>query len=185
MEVRAHLKHARMAPRKIRLVREAVIGLPVREARSQLIWQRSKAADILLHVLNSAAANAQHNFELAEENLLLADLVVNDGITFKRFQPASRGSAHPFRKRTSQVTVVLREIKPEHKKHRAKKSEIDTVTVDEFTKRQAAEKIEEETASSKAQGRAAGDASPVEEAYAKKKIQQRGSGAKTYRRKSI
>ena len=192
MFIHAQLKNARMAPRKVRLVRSAVIGLPVREARAQLTWQQSKAADLVLRVLNSAVANARHNFEFAEDNLKVADVIASDGIVFKRFQPASRGAAHPFVKRTSHITVVVSEIVAAKGAPQARKSEIDTVTIEELAKREDAEKNErlpaggEEAGEAQVAGNEAGPKGGEGEAYGKMKMQQRGSGArKAYRRKSI
>ena len=138
MFVRAQLKNARMSPRKVRLVRSALVGLPVKEARSQLVWQRSKAADMVLSVLNSAVANATHNFEFTEDNLKVKDIIASDGIVFKRFRPASRGSAHPLFNGTSHITVVVDEIIASAEAPKARKTEIDTVTVEELAQREAA-----------------------------------------------
>ena len=107
MKVSSHHKHARIAPRKVREFRGAVLGLPVAEAQAQLAWMKGKAPKVLLKVLNAAVANAVHNHELEKDKLVVADVVVGDGLKMKRYQPAAKGMAHPFVKRTSHVSISV------------------------------------------------------------------------------
>ncbi|MBI4022360.1 MAG: 50S ribosomal protein L22 [Candidatus Andersenbacteria bacterium] len=185
MHVSAHLKNARMSPRKLRLWRQAVIGLPVREARAQLQWQPSKGAGIILGVLNSAVANATHNLEMAEDNLRLADLTINAGLTFKRFRPVSKGMAHAYVKRTSHLTVVLVEITPQAHARTRKAADIATVTVEALAADVQPQQIDAGRARKNVPA-PPGGRSATEEAYQKvKMMQQGGDKKKTHRRKSV
>ncbi|MFH1354085.1 MAG: 50S ribosomal protein L22 [bacterium] len=184
MEVKAHISNARMTPRKVRGLREVVVGLPVREALGQLDWQGGKAAKVIGKVLRSAVANAQHNHELEEDNLQVAELKVNDGMRLKRWRPASRGMAHAFVKRACHITVVLEEIVAsgeKRKKPKARQADIDTLTVDELAQREQVDKSVEDAAVT---GRAA--VPTTSGVFQKIKMQQQGGEKKkTHRRKSI
>lgn len=186
MRITAHVKNARMAPRKMRLLRKALVGLPVREARAQLQWQPGKGAGIILGALNSAVANATHNLELREENLRLADLTIDKGVVYKRFRPVSRGMAHAYVKRASHVTVVLGEIAPQRRARRRAKSAIDTVTVEALQKEAAVQKVPGQPEGPKQAAFPPGGRSAAEEAYQRTKmLQQGGDRKKTHRRKSV
>lgn len=185
MEVKAHMSNARMTPRKVRSLREVVLGLPVREARAQLDWQGGKAAEVVSKVLGSAVANAQHNHEIEEDNLQVAELKVDEGMRFKRWRPASRGIAHAFVRRACHVTVVLEEIEAsgeKKKKSAAKQADIDTLTVDELARRERASELTDSASSNS--GRSA--VPMTSDAFQKTKMQQQGGEKKkTHRRKSI
>lgn len=184
MEVTAQLANARMTPRKVRSLREVIVGLPVAEARAQLAFQNSKAAVIISKVLGSAVANAQHNHEIEESNLRVAELKVNEGMRFKRWRPVSRGTAHAFVKRTSHLTVVLEELqaKRQTKKTAKKKADIDTFTVKDLARRERMDKalVDESVAAKTPRP------SKTAQAFQKMKmLQQGGDKKKTHRRKSI
>lgn len=186
MEVKAQLKNARIAPRKVRWLRDSVLTLPVGEARAQLKWQTGKAAKLLLAVLNSAVANAKHNFDAAEDNLKVSRLEINGGAVFKRWRPASKGMAHPYVKRTAHILIGVDEIKAQRKKRQKRKAEIDTVSVEDLAKSEPKADAETGNQDEAPTGRAA-MAQPDEamKAYQKKKIQQQGGDRKkTHRRKS-
>ena len=67
------------------------------------------AATVVGKVLKSAIANAEHNYDLDAQNLIVSEAYVNEGPTLKRFRPRAKGSASPINKRTSHVTVVVKE----------------------------------------------------------------------------
>jgi len=192
MEVKAQHKNARMAPRKLRLLRELVLGLPVTEAEAQLHFRPSKAAGIVRAVLASAVANAKANHEIAADTLRVADVIVDEGIVMKRFQPVSRGRAHSILKRTSHVTVVVEETgvasgaKSTKKK---KKAEIETISAADFAQRAAEEAREEVSTAdedSTLKGRAGARPSKQEQTSGKMKMQQQGGDKATrHRRKSM
>lgn len=109
MEVYALTKYARMSPKKVREVARVIKGRPSSEAMELLRYIPRKSAALIRSTLQSAIANAENNFNLSGDDLLVKNCIVNEGPTFKRFQPVARGSAHPIRKRTSHIKVILEE----------------------------------------------------------------------------
>ena len=107
MEVSAHLKSFRMGPRKVRLLAALVSGLTLAEAVAELEFQAKRAARPLKKLILSAAANAEHNFKLKPEDLIVKHVIVNSAVTMKRFTPKAFGRATVIRKRGSHVTVTL------------------------------------------------------------------------------
>ncbi|MGY3766323.1 50S ribosomal protein L22 [Vagococcus vulneris] len=106
---KATAKTVRTSPRKTRLVVDLIRGKNVSEAISTLKFSPNKAAGIVEKVLMSAIANAENNFDLDVENLVVSEVFVNEGPTMKRFRPRAKGSASPINKRTSHITVVVSE----------------------------------------------------------------------------
>ncbi len=109
MEGKAVAKYVRMSPRKVRLVVDLVRGKTVDEALAILRFVPRRAADPVSKALRSAIANAVHNFELDEDSLVVAEAFVDAGPTLKRWRPRARGMASPILKRTSHITIVVRE----------------------------------------------------------------------------
>lgn len=111
MEVKAHLRYLRIAPRKVRLVADLIRGKTVKEAENILNFTRKRAVVPLLKLLKSAIANAQENFKLKKENLFISKIYVNEGPRLKRVFPRARGHADIKQKKMSHVTIVLEEKK--------------------------------------------------------------------------
>src|SRR5699024_2236551 len=111
MQAKAVAKSARIAPRKVRLVVDLIRGKDVGEAISILRHTQRGASPVVDKVLNSAIANAEHNYELDPENLIVSEVYVGEGATLKRFRPRAQGRASSINKRTSHVTVVVTEKK--------------------------------------------------------------------------
>ena len=109
MEVKAHLRYLRTAPRKVRLVADLIRGKEVKEAKEILNFCKKRAAKPLLKLLNSAVANATHNFNLKEENLFISKILVNEGPRLKRIFPRARGRRDIIQKKMSHITIVLEE----------------------------------------------------------------------------
>ena len=107
MEVSAQAKYVRRTPRKARLVADAVQGMPVRDALAYLEFSAKHAAKDVAKVIKSAAANAEHNYNLSREDLFLKQLYVDEGPTIKRIRPVSRGMAHQYFKRTCHITAIV------------------------------------------------------------------------------
>ncbi|HBL39425.1 TPA: 50S ribosomal protein L22 [Candidatus Uhrbacteria bacterium] len=107
MKVFAHARHLRMSPRKVRLIADLVRGLDVSSARRQLMVSKKAASDIVLKLLNSAAANAEHNFQLPTDHLRIVSITVDGGPVLYRYRPRAFGRSAPIRKRTSHVTIAL------------------------------------------------------------------------------
>lgn len=108
MEIIARTKFNRTSARKLRLIAEAAktIVSPTR-ALVYLASVRKNGADPIYKTLKQAVSNATNNFSLVEKNLKLKNIKIDDGPIIKRFQPVSRGTAHPIMKRTSHITVIL------------------------------------------------------------------------------
>jgi len=109
MEVKATSKFIRRSPQKVRLVLDAVRGKSVDEALGILRFLPNAAAREVLGVVKSAAANAENNFQMAPEDLVITRIFADEGPTFKRFRARARGMASPILKRTSHITVIVEE----------------------------------------------------------------------------
>jgi len=109
MSVKVHLNNLHIAPRKVRLVAGLVRGMEVEEAATQLRFTSKRSARPLLKLLNSAVATAKNDFELAEDNLYIDEVLVNEGPTIKRWRPRAHGRAFPIMKRSSRITIILKE----------------------------------------------------------------------------
>lgn len=109
MEAKAVAKYVRIAPRKIRIVMDLIRGKKVAEAFAILKFTPKVGADVIEKVLKSAVANAEHNFDMNVDNLYVSEAFVDQGPTMKRIHPRSRGQAFKILKRSSHVTVVVKE----------------------------------------------------------------------------
>ncbi|MFH1315097.1 MAG: 50S ribosomal protein L22 [Candidatus Uhrbacteria bacterium] len=117
MEVLAKARYIRMSPRKVRLVIDVVRGLGVNQARHQLQFMNKAAAKPVLKLIDSAIANAEHNFKMKSENLFIKTITADGGPTLYRWKARARGRAAPIRKRTTHIIVALDEKeKPAEKK---------------------------------------------------------------------
>ncbi|GGA04576.1 large subunit ribosomal protein L22 [Paenibacillus sp. V4I3] len=109
MQAKAILNHARIAPRKAKLVVDLIRGKAVGEAIAILRHTPKAASPILEKLLNSAIANAEHNYSLDLNKLVVSETYVNQGPTMKRFQQRAMGRASAIKKRTSHITIVVSE----------------------------------------------------------------------------
>ncbi len=134
MEIEAQLKNARIVPRRARAVRSLVLGLPVQEAHAQLMFESSKAAELVDKVIKSATANAKENFGIEENNLLVANVEVGEGVKFKRFRPVAKGMAHRYTKKTCHIRVVLKEIEKGTGTKKKKETKVQTLSLTDFEK---------------------------------------------------
>ncbi|WP_054025322.1 50S ribosomal protein L22 [Bacillus sp. FJAT-28004] len=108
-EAKAHAKYIRIAPRKAQLVADLIRGKQVGEAIAILRHTPKSASPILEKLLNSAIANAEHNYQLDVNKLFISQAFVNQGPTMKRFRPRAMGRASRINKRTSHITLVVSE----------------------------------------------------------------------------
>lgn len=109
-ESRAVQRYIRISPRKVRLVANLVRGEQVDKAMTKLKYVNKGASLVVSKVIGSAASNLRDRFEdepLDNEVLIVREIYVDEGPTLKRIQPAPMGRAHPIRKRTSHITVVV------------------------------------------------------------------------------
>jgi large subunit ribosomal protein L22 len=111
MQAKAVARTVRIAPRKARLVVDLIRGKQVGEAVAILNLTPRAASPIIEKVLKSAMANAEHNYEMDVNNLVVAQAFVDEGPTLKRFRPRAMGRASQINKRTSHITIVLSEKK--------------------------------------------------------------------------
>lgn len=105
--MKAILRQIRISPKKVNLVAGLVRKKSVADALSILKFTPKKAAGILLKVIQSAASNAEKNFNQDREKLMVKEIIINEGATFKRSNAVSKGRAHPILKRTTHITVFV------------------------------------------------------------------------------
>lgn len=106
-EVSATLRNLQISPRKVRLIADLIRGMAVEDARIQLAFSQKQAARPVLKLLNSAVANADHNFNLDVSTLRVKAIMVNEGPMLKRFTPRAFGRATMIRKRMSHIHIYL------------------------------------------------------------------------------
>ncbi|MBM7588300.1 large subunit ribosomal protein L22 [Bacillus pakistanensis] len=111
MQAKAVARTVRVAPRKVRLVVDLIRGKQVGEAVAILKHTPKAASPVIEKVLKSAVANAEHNYDMDVNNLVITEAYVNEGPTLKRFRPRAMGRASQILKRTSHITVVVSEKK--------------------------------------------------------------------------
>ncbi|GAW90905.1 50S ribosomal protein L22 [Calderihabitans maritimus] len=109
MEARAVARYIRISPRKVRQVVDLIRGKDVGEALAILRYTPKRAAKPVEKVLRSAIANAEHNYDMNPDNLYVFRIYVDQGPTLKRYKPRAYGRADLIRKRTSHITVVVKE----------------------------------------------------------------------------
>jgi len=107
MNVNAHARFIRMSPSKVRQVLNLVRGQHVPDARTMLKFANRKAAHPVSKALESAVANAEHNYALNAGDLFVAEAFADEGPTLRRFRPRARGRATRINKRTTHITIVL------------------------------------------------------------------------------
>lgn len=105
-EITAQLNSYRQSPRKVRVVADVMRGKPVKEAKTRLAFITKRATGPLHKLLDSAIANAK-SMGVSVDNLLVKSITVDGGKILYRRRPVSHGSAHPIRKRTSHIKIML------------------------------------------------------------------------------
>lgn len=111
MEVTAIAKYIRISPKKIRPLANHVSKLKLDEALHALSSSNKKGETFLKEVIESAVSNAKNNFKIDKSDLYIKKIEINQSPFFKRWRAVSRGTAHQYKKRTSQISVVLEKIK--------------------------------------------------------------------------
>ena len=109
MEARAILRHARISPRKVKIVLDLIRGKDAGVAMAILKNTNKSASEYLIKLLGSAIANAENNFNMDVSKLYVSECFVCPGPTLKRIMPRAKGSADRILKRTSHVTIVVKE----------------------------------------------------------------------------
>lgn len=114
MEARAKLSYARISSRKVKIVIDMIRNKPVDVAMGILKNTPKAASELLIKLLASAMANAENNHNMDINNLYIAEIYANQGPTLKRVRPRAQGRAFRIRKRTSHITIVLKELGQEN-----------------------------------------------------------------------
>ena len=108
-EARATIKYARISARKVKIVADLIRGKDVNEALAIVKFTPKASSEVIEKLLKSAIANAENNHGMKSNNLYVDQIFANQGPTLKRIRPAAKGSAVRIRKRTSHITIVLKE----------------------------------------------------------------------------
>ena len=106
----AKASHVRVTPMKARRVIDLIRDMPAQEALSVLKFAPQAASEPIAKVLASAIANAEHNFQLDPESLVISRAYVDEGPTLKRFRPRAQGRAYRINKRTSHITIEVESV---------------------------------------------------------------------------
>ena len=109
MEARVILRHARIAPRKVQIVLDLIRNKPTDVAMAILKNTPKAACEPLEKLLKSAIANAENNHNMDKNNLYVAECFVSPGPTMKRIRPRAQGRAFRVLKRSSHITLVVKE----------------------------------------------------------------------------
>ncbi len=109
MEAKANAKFVRISPRKVGVVLDLIRGKDVRYAEAVLKHTPKAACEPLLKLLKSAMANAENNHDMDVSRLYVAACSVSQGPTLKRIRPRDHGRAFRINKKTSHITLVLKE----------------------------------------------------------------------------
>lgn len=130
MEVYATAKSVRISPRKVRLVVDSVRNMPINDALHSLEVMPKRAAREVAKTLKSAVANATNNAKLDPNSLVIGSIMVSDGAVLKRFRPSTRGRIHPYKKRSSNIRIMVTEkavtqqVEPVVAKEKVKKEKV-------------------------------------------------------------
>lgn len=107
MEVKSTTKFVSLSPKKARDVAREIQGLPVSSALDILTFTPKKAAFYIGKTLKTAIADAENNFSISGDSLIIKEAVIGAGPVLKRFMPRAKGSAGGIRKRTSHISITL------------------------------------------------------------------------------
>jgi len=109
MQIVALAKSVRISPRKVRIVADAVRNMPIENALDSLKLMDKRGAYSLGKTMRSAIANAVNNAKLDKDNLAIDRIEVTEGQALKRFHPSTRGRVHPYKRRGSNIRVILKD----------------------------------------------------------------------------
>lgn len=107
MEVRALASDQPVSPRKVRLVLKMIRGMSVERALATLAVMPQRSAGIVATAVKSAAANAENNYELNPDGLIIKSATAGDARSLKRFRARSRGRTSPLVKRRSHIEIIV------------------------------------------------------------------------------
>ncbi|MCS7184136.1 MAG: 50S ribosomal protein L22 [Patescibacteria group bacterium] len=105
--IKVHLRYLNISPRKVRMVAKMIKGLEVMKAEKQLLFSPRRPARNLLKLLKHAIDVAEKQKQLKKENLIIKNIIVNEGPRQKRFRAMSRGHVGRIMKKSSHITLEL------------------------------------------------------------------------------
>jgi large subunit ribosomal protein L22 len=109
MEAKAHLRHLRISPRKVSIVLNLIRNKSAYLAMAILEHTPKAACEDLKKLLKSAMANAQNNHNMEQDKLYIDKCFVCPGPILKRMRPGPRGRGMRIQKKTSHITIILKE----------------------------------------------------------------------------
>ena len=110
MEAKAQVTYVRISPRKVKIVLDLIRNKPVDQAQAIVKFTPKSACEPVGKLLKSAIANAENNYNMDKSNLYVAEAMVCPGPIMKRVRPRAQGRAFRIEKRTSHITLVLKEM---------------------------------------------------------------------------
>ncbi|MBI2611314.1 50S ribosomal protein L22 [Candidatus Gottesmanbacteria bacterium] len=109
-------KYIRLSPKKAEVFARTIKKMSPQRALETLLLTREKQAVLFSKIIEGAIADAVNNKKLSRDNLIFESIQVTKGPAFKRWNPVARGMAHPIKKRTSHIKIVLGQKKIEKPK---------------------------------------------------------------------
>lgn len=109
MEARAQLNYARISPRKVKIVCDLIRGKDTKSAAAILLQTPKAASELMVKLLGSAVANAENNHKMDPDKLYVSETYANPGPILKRGMPRAQGRMFRINKRTSHITIVVKE----------------------------------------------------------------------------
>ena len=109
MEAKAQLNYARISPRKVKIVCDLIRGKDANVAAAILMQTPKAASELMTKLLKSAVANAENNYNMDPDKLYVSETFANPGPILKRIMPRAQGRAYRINKRTSHITIVVKE----------------------------------------------------------------------------
>lgn len=119
MEIRAKAKYLKISAQKVRLLTGQFKNKKPNEVLDILKNMPQKSAGLIIKVIKSAMSNAENNYNLKKDDLILSNIIIEEGPSYKRMKPRARGGRDIVKKRTSHITVIL--TSPEEEKPKIKK----------------------------------------------------------------
>jgi large subunit ribosomal protein L22 len=108
IETKAVGRYIRISSRKVRRVLNQIRGKTYQQALMLLEFMPYRACGPIWQVIYSAAANAEHNFNLKKENLIISEAFANQGPTLKRFRPRAQGRGYRIKKPTCHISITVK-----------------------------------------------------------------------------
>ena len=141
MEIKSQSRFMRVTPRKARLVAGAIRNMSLDRALVTLDQLHKRAGFYIKKTIESGIANAENNVKLSRDRLYIKKLSIDEGPRFKRWRAVSRGTAHPYAKNTSHITVILGEMKQETREQRSQGLKDLTVQKGKDAKKQVRQEL--------------------------------------------